>query len=100
MNFQLSFGNRIFAKLKKRKTMKTVKKLWFEDERIYIETAGGEVQSQPMRFFSRLCRATDGQRSEWTESYFGLHWENMDEDISFESFTWDDNDPLTLYHQV
>jgi hypothetical protein len=80
--------------------MKTVKKLWFENERIYIETVGGEVQSQPMRFFPRLRQATDGQRSKWTESHCGLHWENIDEDISFESFTWDDNDPLTLYHQA
>ena len=80
--------------------MKTVKKLWFDDERIYIETVDGEVQSQPMRFFPRLSRANAMQRSEWTESYFGLHWEKIDEDISFESFTWDDNDPLTLYHHV
>ena len=79
--------------------MKTVKKLWFDDERIYIETVNGKVQSQPMRFFPRLRRASVMQRLEWTESHFGLHWEKIDEGISFESFTWDDNDPLTLYHQ-
>ena len=79
--------------------MKTINKLWFADERIYIENINGEVQSQPMRFFPRLSRAADKQRSEWTESPMGLHWENLDEDISFESFTWADNDPLTLcYH--
>ena len=79
--------------------MNTVKKLWFDNERIYIETASGKTQSQPMRFFPRLRQASVMQRSEWTESHFGLHWEKIDEDISFESFTWDDNDPLTLYHQ-
>ena len=84
--------------LKKTNTLSTVKKLWFESERIYIERDGDEVQSQPLRFFPRLRRATDKQRSEWTESYSGLHWEDIDEDISFESFTWDDDDPLTLYH--
>ncbi|MDR0814974.1 MAG: DUF2442 domain-containing protein [Bacteroidales bacterium] len=78
--------------------MKTVKNIWFADERIFIETAKGEVMSQPMRFFPRLRQATDNQRSTWTESPFGLHWENIDEDISFDSFTWADNDPLTLYH--
>ena len=78
--------------------MKTVNKLWFDNERIYIETADGKMQSQPMRFFPRLQYATDIQRAEWTESYFGLHWENIDEDISFESFTWDDNDPLSLFN--
>ena len=76
--------------------MKTINKLWFDGERIFIETVNGEVQSQSMRFFPRLRQATAIQRSEWTESHFGLHWEKIDEDISFESFTWEDNDPLTL----
>ena len=80
--------------------MKTIKKLWFDDEQIFIETVNGEVLSQHIRFFSRLRNATDMQRAEWTESHFGLHWENIDEDISFESFSWDDKDPLTLYHHV
>jgi hypothetical protein len=78
--------------------MKTVKKLWFENERIFIETLNGDIQSQPMQFFPRLRKATAIQRAEWKESHFGLHWEKIDEDISFESFTWKDNDPLTLYH--
>ncbi|MDR0792724.1 MAG: DUF2442 domain-containing protein [Chitinophagaceae bacterium] len=80
--------------------MKTINNLWFNDDRIFIETTTGEVRSQPMQFFPRLQQATDLQRKEWTESHFGLHWEKIDEDISFESFTWDDNDPLTLYHQI
>jgi hypothetical protein len=53
-----------------------------------------------MRFFPRLRQASARQRSEWTESFFVLLWEKIDEDISFESFTWSDNDPLTLYHHV
>ena len=80
--------------------MKSINKLWFEDERIFIETVDRKIQSQPMLFFPRLQQATDKQRSQWTESYFGLHWEDIDEDISFESFTWEDNDPLTLYHHI
>ena len=79
--------------------MNAIKKLWFADERIFVETAQGKTMSQPMRFFPRLQRATEQQRADWTQSHFGLHWEKIDEDISFESFTWDDNDPLTLYYQ-
>ena len=77
--------------------MKTVNKLWFENNRIFIETTNGEILSQPMRFFKRLSNATELQRSQWSESPFGLHWEKIDEDISFESFQWKDNDKLTLY---
>ena len=80
--------------------MKTINKLWFDDERIYIENINGVVHSQPMRFFPRLSKAADEQRSEWIESPLGLHWENLNEDISFESFTWADDDPLTLYYQL
>jgi len=76
--------------------MKKIKNLWFADKRIYIEHVNGEVLSQPMLFFPKLSGATTEQRTEWTESLLGLHWENLDEDISFESFTWEDNDPLTF----
>jgi len=75
--------------------MNTVKKLWFTDTRIFMETEDGRVRSQPLHYFPRLCRATNGQRAAWTQSRFGLHWEDLDEDISFESFAWDDRDPLT-----
>ena len=80
--------------------MKTIRKLWFENERIYIETLKGEFLSQPMIFFPRLHKASNKERSQWTESHFGIHWEKIDEDISFESFTWEENDPLALYHIV
>jgi hypothetical protein len=77
--------------------MKTVNRLWFENNRIFIEIANGEVLSQPMRFFKRLTKATDTERSQWSESPFGLHWEKINEDISFESFRWKDNDKFSLY---
>jgi len=80
--------------------MRTISKLWFEDEKIYIETINGEVCSQPMAFFPRLWQATSKERSQWTESHFGIHWEKIDEDISFESFNWDENDQLALYHHA
>jgi hypothetical protein len=76
--------------------MNEVKKVWFRRGRIFIETAEGRVLSQPLRFFPRLARATSAQRAAWTQSYFGLHWEALDEDISFDSFAWGDNDPETL----
>jgi hypothetical protein len=77
--------------------MKTVNRVWFENNRIFIEILNGEILSQPMRFFKRLAKATDEQRSQWSESPFGLHWNKIDEDISFESFRWNDNDKFSLY---
>jgi len=80
--------------------MKTVSKLWFDNERIYIETIDGDIRSQPILFFPRLQKATIKERSQWTESHFGIHWAKIDEDISFESFNWEDNDSLTFYHHA
>ena len=80
--------------------MKTVSKLWFEGERIYIETEKGEVFSQSMSFYPRLQQATNMERLLWTESHFGLHWDKIDEDISFESFYWDDNDPNSFFYSA
>ena len=80
--------------------MKTINRLWFDKERIFIEKISGEVRSQPMMFFPRLRKATERQRNDWTESHCGIHWDNINEDVSFESFNWDDNDPITLYHHV
>jgi len=79
--------------------MKQVKKLWFNNDRIFIETNKNGVQSQLLRFFPRLQSATEKQRNNWSESYFGLHWNKIDEDISFESFAWADNAPFRHYHK-
>ncbi len=78
--------------------MEKVKKIWFSNERIFIENTEGLTLSQPMIFFPRLSKASDKQRQEWTQSHFGLHWEKINEDISFESFEWGDKDPKSLYH--
>jgi hypothetical protein len=78
--------------------MKTINNLWFENDRIFIETVKGEKLSQPMRFFPRLQKASVAQKKQWTESPFGLHWNKIDEDISFESFKWADDDKLSYYY--
>jgi hypothetical protein len=76
-----------------------VQKLWFASNRLYIETTAGETFSQPLRFYPNLQQAIAAQYTKWEQSYFGLHWSEIDEDISFESFTWADSDPLRLYHK-
>jgi hypothetical protein len=78
--------------------MKVIK-LWFSDECLFIEKKKKEVLSQKLHFYPRLKKATNAQREEWKQSYGSLHWETIDEDISFESFYWSENDPLRLYHQ-
>lgn len=64
-------------------------KLWFADERIFIETDTGDVLSQSLKFYPRLLHATEEQRSAYRFSPFGIHWAAIDEDVSFESFAYD-----------
>jgi hypothetical protein len=59
----------------------------------------GDMLSKPLRFFYHLQRASDLQRQQWYESALGLHWDTIDEDISFESLYWDENDPNIHFYQ-
>lgn len=61
-------------------------KVWFEDGRIYILTNDGREGSLPVRLFPRLYNATDAQRQNYTLSHFGIHWSEIDEDLSYEGF--------------
>lgn len=68
-----------------------IRKLWFTGDRIYIETAGGETLYQSLYFYPRLLRATPGQRAGCELWEDGIHWEEIDEDVSFESFRYPEN---------
>ena len=61
-------------------------KVWFENDRIFILTADGREGSLPVRLFPRLYNATEEQRQNYTLSPFGIHWPDIDEDLSYEGF--------------
>ncbi len=65
--------------------MKT-QKVWFANGRIYILANDGREGSLPVRLFPRLYNATDAQRQNYTLSHFGIHWPDIDEDLSYEGF--------------
>ena len=75
-----------------------VKKLWFTDERIYIETDEGRTLWQSILYYDRLKNATDKQRMDYELNAFGIHWEEIDEDVSYESFEYDDPEPVGVAH--
>jgi hypothetical protein len=61
-------------------------KVWFHDDSIFIQTVSGEVQSHPLSWFPRLLNASNDERKNFELSPFGIHWEKLDEDLSFEGF--------------
>ena len=67
-----------------------VEKLWFENGRIYVTNDKGETLYQSLKFYPRLLVATDKQRAAYEFEPFGIHWEDIDEDMSYESFYYED----------
>lgn len=62
-------------------------KVWFEDNQIFIKNENGEKKSHPLSWFPKLLNASDEERKNFNISPFGIHWENIDEDLSFDGFS-------------
>ena len=78
--------------------MKTEKinKIWFEGEYIYGETPGGETVRQSLLWYPRLIKASEEEREKYSIGFTGIHWRELDEDISFESFFYEDSEPSVI----
>ena len=73
-----------------------IEKLWFENNRIYIINDKNETLFQSLRFYPRLLCATDDQREKYECWEYGIRWDEIDEDMSYESFYFDDTkEPVT-----
>lgn len=57
------------------------------DDALRVRLADGREVSVPLEWFPRLRDATPDQRQRWEliGGGIGLHWEDVDEDISVES---------------
>ena len=58
--------------------------VWFDSNMIHIRLLDGREISAPLEWFPRLRDATDTQRKKWRliGKGVGIHWEDLDEDIS------------------
>ena len=54
----------------------------FENEKMWVSLSDGRTLGIPLEWFPRLARATPEERSDFTISPYGLHWDALDEDIS------------------
>lgn len=59
------------------------KKVKFDADNMWIELVDGRQLGIPLVYFPRLLNATESQREQYIISGrgYGLHWENLDEDI-------------------
>jgi hypothetical protein len=63
-----------------------VNKLWFDNNKIFIRMDNGRELWQSLLWYPTLQHASDEQRNHYRLSYSGIHWNDIDEDVSFESF--------------
>ena len=61
-----------------------IDKVWVDDARVYAKTRDGLVASYPFAMWERLNNASKAQREDYYLSYSGIHWPQIDEDLSFE----------------
>ena len=73
-----------------------IKEIWFDADYIYGKDEEGKEYKQSLLWYPQLRQATDEERRKYTFSLSGIHWRELDEDISFESFEYDDAEPSGL----
>jgi len=54
----------------------------FDDDTMWVDLSDGRTLGVPLAWFPRLLNATSAQRARVELSRTGLHWEELDEDIS------------------
>ena len=54
----------------------------FDDDTLWVSLSDGRTIAAPLTWFPRLLDATPEQRQKFELSPSGLHWEELDEDIS------------------
>lgn len=71
-----------------------IKKVWFNDERIFIEIDNKQVLSRPLEAFPLLKEASEIEREDFIigADKLDVRWSKIDEDIHISSF-YETNEP-------
>lgn len=66
--------------------MEKIKIIWLTEDAVWIKTADGREACEKFDDYPRLRYATSEQRANYTADSWGIRWEDIDEDLSFEGF--------------
>lgn len=73
-----------------------IEKIWLTDSAIWVRTTNGREACERFNDYPRLRNASPEQRLDYVADSFGIHWETLDEDLSYESF-FNKPEPTELY---
>ena len=63
-----------------------VSKIRITDSAVWVELHDGRKAKEDFADYSRLASSSKEQRENYRLSYFGIHWPDLDEDLSFDGF--------------
>ena len=73
-----------------------ITRIWFDGDYIYGVADDGNTYRQSLLWYPGLRAATPEERADYEDWGDGYHWPKFNEDVSFESFAYDDADPTPL----
>jgi hypothetical protein len=62
----------------------SAKAVHFDDDSMWVHLDDGRVIAVPLAWFPRLLAAAPEQRAQFELTPRGIHWEELDEDISID----------------
>ena len=68
-----------------------ISRVWVDATHVYAETINGIRASYAFSDWPRLANATEEERQDFHLSYSGIHWPQIDEDLSFEGMFVDNH---------
>ncbi|MDO5442603.1 MAG: DUF2442 domain-containing protein [Bacteroidia bacterium] len=71
----------------------SITEIWFDDNKIFGRTEEGDILWQSLLWYKRLMNSSASERSNYEMDDEGIHWYDLDEDISYESFEYPDPEP-------
>ncbi|MCM1005197.1 MAG: DUF2442 domain-containing protein [Prevotella sp.] len=66
-----------------------IEKVWLTDTAVWIRTKSGNEACEEFELLPRLKYATKEQREAYKLNHFGIRWDEVDEDLSYEGFFYE-----------
>ena len=76
------------------KNKSDISRILITDRAILVEFKDGKVGRELFSSYPRLKDASMEELNNYTASFFGLHWAELDEDLSFDGFYRHTSEPF------
>lgn len=73
-----------------------ITEIWFDADYIYGRSEDGKQYKQSLLWYPKLRQASQEERHRYSFGLDGIHWRELDEDVSFESFGYEDAVPTAM----